>query len=59
MQVCMYPALKDLFALLYHCYCDVFASHNNLEKKLAGYDEDITFIFQYQEQLLNAPSPPR
>lgn len=38
---------------------DILLQLQNIEKKLAGHDEDIVLIFKYLKQLLSPPQPPR
>ena len=38
---------------------DILVQLQSIERKFTGYDEDIALIFQYINQLLNPPQPPR
>jgi len=38
---------------------DILLKLEQLEKKVAGHDEDVQVIFTYLKKLLNSPNPPR
>ncbi len=38
---------------------DILLKLEQIERKIAGHDEDIKLIFQYLKQLLNPPQEPR
>lgn len=38
---------------------DILLKLEQLERKVAGHDDDVQIIFTYLKQLLNPPNPPR